>query len=263
MAAYHKVGIRSEGLWTGLTEAGQMGGSLMALKGRGEADDPAQPLRRGVTGCLGWQLHGSYLHLSGCFHPLVTGEGIEVPGYLRSRSQGEAGMSVNQHLWSLNPCALCYIMLFQKNTVHPSTMRVWTALTWCVSIASSLIIQVEEFQVFVDMKLFKKKSLMAILSGLVRSGLQMEVIYWNEVMCFQERRRSNQGQLQWPPSQAFLSFRLGICSLQCDPCGNISAQLVVTAEHGISGLIPKAMRQAPAMEHSESWSLRHTASLSS
>ena len=44
---------------------------------------------------LSWQLHDCYFDLSSCFHPLSSAERVQVPGYLRLYSQGEADLGLN------------------------------------------------------------------------------------------------------------------------------------------------------------------------
>lgn len=47
---------------------------------------------------LSWQLHDCYFDLSRRFYPLLSAEGVQVPGYLRLCSQGEADLGLNQQL---------------------------------------------------------------------------------------------------------------------------------------------------------------------
>jgi len=56
---------------------------------------------------LSWQLHDCYFNLSSCFHPLSSAERVQVPGYLRLYSQGEADLGLNQQLI---PKPLCFLL---------------------------------------------------------------------------------------------------------------------------------------------------------
>ena len=61
-----------------------------------------------------WQLHDCYFDLSSCFHPLSSAERVQVPGYLRLYSQGEADLGLNQQLIPKLPCAFYYILLLKN-----------------------------------------------------------------------------------------------------------------------------------------------------